>query len=454
MGIDHADPEEPHLHRSSRPLPRPRRQPPGQARRAPRGAEGAAGRTRPTSATTQRWTGKGDERRQVEKQQRVRPWWRADGSGHVVFSVFHGTRPIEFEKGKAGIAVASRDKLPALIDGLIGAAQAGELDDLLAPREAGGRAQGQEGGLSARTRARAAPRVARAHFLRRDTIAMARRRGRPPGTTGRAAVLSPNQVRHAFRVARTRGRHAARAEAALAMSLGLGLRAKELAGLRWADVYDEAGKVRPVVHLQGRPTPRAAGRATCSCRRRRCGACWRSTASATGSAAPGPRRRRCFASQKGGPMTAGSMARFLKALYAEAGIAGASSHSGRRTLITRLAERGIDLKSIARDRGAHQHPHDGDVCRGQPEAARAHPAGRDVLSFDGPRNVCFLTKAHKSSWRRNYPRACTCKIDDTGRARQFKMFRNRGARIGQDCLPVIPRIHKRRLLSGSFSCSH
>jgi integrase/recombinase XerD len=54
-----------------------------------------------------------------------------------------------------------------------------------------------------------------------------------------------------------------------------------------------------------------------------------------------------FASQKGGPMTPASMARFVKALYAEAGIAGASSHSGRRTLITRLAERGVDLKAIA-----------------------------------------------------------------------------------------------------------
>ena len=58
-----------------------------------------------------------------------------------------------------------------------------------------------------------------------------------------------------------------------------------------------------------------------------------------------------FASQKGGPMTACSMARFLKALYREAGIAGASSHSGRRTLITRLAERGVDLKSIAQIAG-------------------------------------------------------------------------------------------------------
>ena len=62
----------------------------------------------------------------------------------------------------------------------------------------------------------------------------------PPGTSGRAAVLSATQVRHVFRVARSRGRHAARAEATLAMSIGLGLRAKELAGLTWADVYDEA----------------------------------------------------------------------------------------------------------------------------------------------------------------------------------------------------------------------
>src|SRR5664279_4724070 len=72
--------------------------------------------------TVQRWAGKGDERRQVEKQQRVRPWWRADAAGNLVMSVYYGTKPIEFEKGKAGIAVAAKDKLPALIESLIGAA--------------------------------------------------------------------------------------------------------------------------------------------------------------------------------------------------------------------------------------------------------------------------------------------------------------------------------------------
>jgi hypothetical protein len=46
-------------------------------------------------------------------------------------SFYYSTKPIEFEKGKAGIAVASKDKLPALIDALIGAAKAGELDELM-----------------------------------------------------------------------------------------------------------------------------------------------------------------------------------------------------------------------------------------------------------------------------------------------------------------------------------
>jgi hypothetical protein len=53
---------------------------------------------------------------------------------------------------------------------------------------------------------------------------------------GRAAALSPAQVKHAFRVARARSGHASRAEAVLAISLGLGLRAKELASLKWSGV--------------------------------------------------------------------------------------------------------------------------------------------------------------------------------------------------------------------------
>jgi hypothetical protein len=52
-------------------------------------------------------------------------------------------------------------------------------------------------------------------------------------------------------------------------------------------------------------------------------------------------------------MTTASMARFLMALYAEAGIAGVSSHSGQRTLIMRLAECVIDQE---RSRGSRDAP--------------------------------------------------------------------------------------------------
>jgi hypothetical protein len=80
--------------------------------------------------TVQRWTKVNGERQATTKQQAVRPWWKADPSGQVVMSIKFGARPIEFEKGKAGIVVGSKEKLPAVIDALVAAVRAGELDDL------------------------------------------------------------------------------------------------------------------------------------------------------------------------------------------------------------------------------------------------------------------------------------------------------------------------------------
>ncbi|QOZ42204.1 hypothetical protein XH89_01010 [Bradyrhizobium sp. CCBAU 53340] len=79
--------------------------------------------------TVQRWTKVNGERQATTKQQAVRPWWKTDASGQVVMSIKFGSKPIEFEKGKAGIVVGSRDKLSAVIDALIGAVRAGELDE-------------------------------------------------------------------------------------------------------------------------------------------------------------------------------------------------------------------------------------------------------------------------------------------------------------------------------------
>jgi hypothetical protein len=70
------------------------------------------------------------ERQATNKQQAVRPWWKTDLSGQMVMFIKFGAKPIEFEKGKAGIVVPSKDKLPAVIDTLIAAVRAGELDEL------------------------------------------------------------------------------------------------------------------------------------------------------------------------------------------------------------------------------------------------------------------------------------------------------------------------------------
>jgi hypothetical protein len=80
--------------------------------------------------TVQRWTKVNGGRQATNKQLAVRPWWKTDQSGQIVMSIKFGAKPIEFEKGKAGIVVPSKDKLPTVIDTLIAAVRAGELDDL------------------------------------------------------------------------------------------------------------------------------------------------------------------------------------------------------------------------------------------------------------------------------------------------------------------------------------
>ena len=82
--------------------------------------------------TVQRWTKVNGERQATTKQQAVRPWWKTDPSGQVVMSIKFGAKPVEFEKGKAGIVVGAKEKLPTVIDTLIAAVKAGELDELFA----------------------------------------------------------------------------------------------------------------------------------------------------------------------------------------------------------------------------------------------------------------------------------------------------------------------------------
>jgi hypothetical protein len=72
------------------------------------------------------------ENKLVEKKQRVLPNWRKQPDGSYVFFVRSGWKPIELEKGKAGILARSADELLASIDILIAAVREGQFDRQLA----------------------------------------------------------------------------------------------------------------------------------------------------------------------------------------------------------------------------------------------------------------------------------------------------------------------------------
>lgn len=169
-------------------------------------------------------------------------------------------------------------------------------------------------------------------------------RGRPAGQTGPAPILRPVEIKRVLRLIRSRPRFSSRAEVAFHLSFYLGLRAKEIASLRWGDVFSDDGKIRDVLHLKAAYTKGSKTRDVFLSSPR-----LRQVLSQFAQNYPEGRKpdAALFRSQKGGHLTAASMARFLKQLYVEAGIPRASSHSGRRTFITGLAERGIDLKAIS-----------------------------------------------------------------------------------------------------------
>ena len=80
----------------------------------------------------QKWVkGENGEKELRELPKKVSPWWRTDATGNIVLTVRYGAKPIEFEKGKAAIAVGKKEKLVPTIETVIAAVEAGELDAVI-----------------------------------------------------------------------------------------------------------------------------------------------------------------------------------------------------------------------------------------------------------------------------------------------------------------------------------
>ena len=76
-------------------------------------------------------------RQRVDVEKRLKRWWSAQADGQVLLTVRWGTRVIEWERGKAAIVVGEASKLIGILEKLIAAAHAGELDDFIAAANKG-----------------------------------------------------------------------------------------------------------------------------------------------------------------------------------------------------------------------------------------------------------------------------------------------------------------------------
>ena len=130
----------------------------------------------------------------------------------------------------------------------------------------------------------------------------------------------------------------------LHMSFGCGLRACELAALNVGDVRDSNGKaVAEFVLKPSQTKGKSHGRVFVSTTVQRQIQLYLDKCT---------KHRTCdyplFPSQrKGGRLSANTMTQLLCRTFAEAGIADATSHSGRRTFITNLANKAISIKVIS-----------------------------------------------------------------------------------------------------------
>ena len=160
---------------------------------------------------------------------------------------------------------------------------------------------------------------------------------------GKAKVLTEAEFKRLLIVAKS-GQFALRNIALLYCSFGLGLRAKEIASLKITDVTTPDYKLLDEVCLKRAMTKGEKQRYAYLTHKKVCDALEEYIESIRNH----DRAKPLFQTQRKTRFTPNALQKWFKTMYDKAGIVGASSHSGRRTFITRLIEQGADIKAVSR----------------------------------------------------------------------------------------------------------
>jgi integrase/recombinase XerD len=165
----------------------------------------------------------------------------------------------------------------------------------------------------------------------------------------KAKTLSEKELKIVLSVVAL-GRHSARNRAMVLMSFWAGLRAGEIAALRLSDVVVPDGTIKAEIRLEADQTKGTRGRVIMiGDKLRRELAVYNATLCCPPDDGP------FFYSQvmRSG-LSANTVAQLFLSIYEQAGIQGASSHSGRRTFLTTLANKGVGVRVLMALAG-HRH---------------------------------------------------------------------------------------------------
>ncbi len=137
-------------------------------------------------------------------------------------------------------------------------------------------------------------------------------------------------------------KHAARNRAMFLVTLYAGLRVGEVASLRYMDVLDVDNQVRDEIRLDASVTKGNEARTVFVNLKLRKELQYYISVTPYQNLAD-----RLFYTQKNEGFTANTLTQFFHYLYRSAHVDGATSHSGRRTFITTLANKGVSVRLLA-----------------------------------------------------------------------------------------------------------
>jgi integrase len=144
----------------------------------------------------------------------------------------------------------------------------------------------------------------------------------------------------------SQSRHPERDHVMILLSFKAGLRAKEIAGIRWSMVTDAGGELADVISLPNAASKGKSGGRTIPLHDDLRNALARLRAVRGEKARP---NLPVIYSERADGYSANSVAVWFHTRFAELGIEGASSHSGRRTFITGVAKKITEAGGSLRD---------------------------------------------------------------------------------------------------------